>query len=89
MAKVNYKPDPRGLRELGRSSGVGEAAMDGARAVAAFARVDNPSGAYDVTPATVTAGWRNEQRAGARVVETVMKAGARRRALSRAAQGAR
>ena len=89
MAKVNYKPDPRGLRELGRSSGVGEAAMAGARAVAAFARADNPSGAYDVTPATVTAGWRNEERRGARVVETVMKAGARKRTLARAAGQAR
>lgn len=89
MAKVTYKPDPRGLAELGRSSGMTRAAMEGARAVQRSAQAINPSGSYETSPAAVTAGWRNEQRSGARVVETVMKAGARRRALSRAAQGAR
>ena len=44
---------------------------------------------YVVTPAVVTAGWDNEQRAGARVEETRMRAGARKRTLSRAAQEAR
>lgn len=86
---VRYTPDPRGLRELARSSAMTDAAMAGARAVERFARADNPSGDYAVTPAVVTAGWANEQRAGARVEETRMKAGARRRTLSRAAQEAR
>lgn len=89
MAKVNYKPDARGLRELGQSSGVADAAMQGARSVAAFARSDDPRGVYDAAPATVSAGWQNEPRRGARVVETQMGAGARRRTLARGAENAR
>jgi hypothetical protein len=89
MAKVKYTPNPSGLREIGQSSGAGRAAMEGARAVQRFAQADNPSGAYETSPATVTAGWENEPRSGARVTETRMKAGARKRTLARAAEQAR
>lgn len=89
MATVKYTPDPAGLREIARSSGVQGAAVAGARAIAAAASADDPSGAYEAQAATVVAGWNNEQRAGARAVETKRGAGARRRSLARASREAR
>lgn len=89
MARVKYTPNRGGMRELARSAGVQGAAVSAARAVAAEASRIDPGGGYEARPATVTAGWDNESRAGAEVVETQRGNGARTRALARAAQSAR
>lgn len=89
MGNVRYTPDKRGLRELGQSPGVRDAALEAAARVANWARQDDPRGAYEVTPANVTAGWDNEIRAGASVMEMQRGAGGRKRTLARAAREAR
>lgn len=85
MGKSKYEIDRNGLRELARTSGIQQAAIDGGRGVAADAKAFNPRGDYEVTAATVTAGWQNEQRAGAAVNEVEVGRGPQKRALFRAA----
>lgn len=85
MAKVKYTPDVRGLRDAGRSSAVQAVAVAAAEKMASWARADDPDGGYAAGPATVMAGWQNEARAGAHVVETAQGMGGVRRTLARAA----
>lgn len=85
MAYGKYEMNPAGLREIGRSSGVQSAALAAGAAVAATARAINPTGDYEVTPRTVSAGWQREDRAGAQVTEVAAGRGPQRRALARAA----
>jgi hypothetical protein len=67
---VKYKPQPAGLRELAQSASVGAASLSAARRMAGNANAVGDA-TYEAAPATVTAGWANERRAGAtvRVVE--------------------
>lgn len=88
MART-YTSDARGLAELGRSPAVSAVAVAGANRIAAAARAANPEGEYVVTPATVTAGWANESRAGASVTETVPGRGPANRVLVTAAEATR
>ena len=64
----SYLADDAGLKGFGTSTGVGEATLAAARRVAGNAEAVG-SGAYEAAPATVTAGWANERRAGAVVRE--------------------
>ena len=90
MAKsVKYTPDYRGTREFGRESFIGQVAVDAGRAVADWARLNDPDGAYEVQEVGVAAGRQNEIRAGAVVTETEAGQGRWRRTLARAAQEAR
>lgn len=90
MAKrVQYIPDRAGMRELGRERFVGQAAVSGANAIAAWARGNDPGAEYSVQEVGVTAGRANEFRAGAVVTETVRDRGPFKRTLARAAQQAR
>lgn len=85
---IRYKPDDSGFREIGSSKELGSACVDAARGVASIANGDDPAGRYEVHPATVPAGWKNELRAGARVVQTQdSRRGVERRTLTRAANG--
>lgn len=86
---VTYRPEVRGLAQIGTSREIGQLSMEGGRRIAATAKRDNPTGEYSVTPATVTAGWRHERRAGAMVTEEVPGRGPERRSLARASQEAR
>ncbi len=86
---TKYEPDRNGMRELSRLAGVQGVALEAGRAVADAARALDPRGGYEVRAATVTAGWQNEHRAGAEVVETDRAKGAHVRALARASQTAR
>lgn len=86
--RTKYTAEVRGLREIARSAAMSQVSMDGARRIADRARSDNPRGQYSVTPTTVTAGWRNEARAGAQVVEDKPGNGPGRRSLARAVQEA-
>ena len=89
MSRVKYTPDPRGMREFGRESFIGQAAVEGGRTIAAWARGNDPKGDYGVQEVGVTAGRSNEMRAGAVVTETVQGEGRWKRTLARAAQEAR
>ena len=90
MAKsVKYTPDPAGVREFGREPFIGALSVDAGRAVAEWAKNDDPTGDYDVQEVGVPAGRQNEIRAGAVVTETVRGKGHFKRTLVRAAQEAR
>lgn len=68
---ADYKPDRRGLREIGMSSGVQQASVEAAERGKAYAEAMAPrdSGtfarSFRVRPETVNAGRSNEPRAGA------------------------
>ena len=62
---MSYQPNPAGLAELGRSGAAQNIVLDAARRGAEWANRQDPEGGYTVHPATVTAGWRNDPRAGA------------------------
>lgn len=64
-----YLADDSGLRQLGTSSAVASATLAAAKAMASAAQ-GLGKGEYSVSPTIVTAGWANEQRAGAVVRET-------------------
>lgn len=66
-----YLADDRGLRELGTSKEIGAATLAAAQRLAGNAQAVG-RGTYEAKPATVTAGWANERRAGA-VVREVRK----------------
>lgn len=65
----SYKADDDGLKVFGRSPEVGDAALEAAQRLAGNAQSVG-RGKYEAAPATVTAGWGNELRAGAIVRET-------------------
>ncbi|SDK79222.1 hypothetical protein [Arthrobacter sp. ok362] len=65
----SYLADDSGLRELGTSSAVGAVTLAAAQRLAANA-ASVGHGEYEAAPATVTAGWANERRAGAVVRES-------------------
>lgn len=64
----HYRANPAGLREVGRWSSLGAAALDVARSVAAVAE-QLGHGTYEAAAAGVRAGYDNEYRAGAVVRE--------------------
>lgn len=61
----NYKPDPRGMAQLGQDPKLGAVCLTTALAGAAIANQLDPQGNYSASTQTVIAGWRNERRAGA------------------------
>lgn len=63
-----YLADDSGLRQIGTSSAIGDAALDAAQAMASEANRTG-KGDYGFAPETVTAGWANERRHGAVVWE--------------------
>lgn len=65
----NYLADDGGLRDLGTSKAVGDATLAAAQRLAGNAAAVG-RGTYEAAPATVTAGWANERRAGAVVRES-------------------
>lgn len=65
----SYMADDSGLRDFGTSKAVSDAAMAAAQRMAGNAQAVG-DGTYEAAPATVTAGWANERRAGAVVRET-------------------
>lgn len=69
MARINYKPDHGGLREIGSSAAMGAACLEVAQRLAGNAEAVG-HGTYEAERSTVTAGWRNERRAGAVVRES-------------------
>jgi len=64
----SYKADDSGLKELGTVQAVGDATLAAAKRLAGNAEAVG-RGTYEAKPATVTAGWDNELRAGAVVRE--------------------
>lgn len=64
----SYKADDSGLKELGTVQAVGDATLVAAKRLAGNAEAVG-RGTYEAKPATVTAGWDNELRAGAVVRE--------------------
>ncbi|UXM92559.1 hypothetical protein [Paenarthrobacter sp. JL.01a] len=64
----NYKADDAGLKELATYQTVGDATLAAAKRLAGNAEAVG-RGTYEAAPATVTAGWANERRAGAVVRE--------------------
>lgn len=82
-----YRALADGVRGLGTSSVAVEATLAGAERIAARAR-STGEGEYQAYPTSVRAGWANEERAGARVVETRrVLSDARRRVLVTALRG--
>jgi hypothetical protein len=69
MARSKYKPDFSGMREIGSSAEMGAACLEAAQRMAGNAQAVG-SGDDVAERSTVTAGWRNERRAGAVVRET-------------------
>lgn len=69
MARSNYKPDHGGIREIGSSTAMGAACLEVAQRLAGNAEAVG-HGDYEAERSTVTAGWRNEHRAGAVVRES-------------------
>jgi hypothetical protein len=65
---VKYEALPVGLAKLGNSPGVAKATLEAAQRMAGNANAVGDS-TYEAAPAKVTAGWNNEQRAGAVVRE--------------------
>lgn len=63
-----YKPNDFGLKQIAQSDGLGKAVLEVAQRVAGNANAVGDS-TYEAAPAKVTAGWNNEQRAGAVVRE--------------------
>lgn len=66
----SYVPDPAGLRELGRSLELQAAVLAAAERGRTAAAAMDPRGRYSVRPAPVTAGYRDETRAGAVLEDT-------------------
>lgn len=64
-----YKPQAAGMKELGTSAGVAAASLEAAQRMAGNANAVGDS-TYEAAPATVTAGWANDKRAGAVVRES-------------------
>ncbi|MFP3579978.1 hypothetical protein SB659_10395 [Arthrobacter sp. SIMBA_036] len=64
----NYFADDAGLKDLGTSAAVGDVTLAAAKRLAGNAEAVG-RGKYEAAPATVTAGWANERRAGAVVRE--------------------
>lgn len=64
----NYLADDSGLAVVARSSAMSKAMVEQARDIAGVAASAGHSG-YGAAPATVTAGWKNERRAGATAYE--------------------
>lgn len=69
MAAVSYTPDPRGLRELAVSPGLQAAVLAAAERGAQFCRSQDPAGRYVVEAERVTAGFNDETRAGAAIID--------------------
>ncbi|MBD1541023.1 hypothetical protein G9E11_01880 [Arthrobacter sp. IA7] len=63
-----YEPLDNGLKKLGQSDAVGKAVLDVAQRLAGNANAVGDS-TYEAAPSKVTAGWNNEERAGAVVRE--------------------
>lgn len=78
---ASYKPDRRGMRELGMSAVVGDAMVAAAEKGRAWAEANAPrdsgeyAGSFEVARATVQAGWSNEDRAGAVLYNTAPHGG--------------
>lgn len=66
----NYKPDTRGLAQIGQDPKLGAVCLATAMAGAAIANQVDPAGRYSASTQTVVAGWRNERRAGAVISQT-------------------
>src|SRR4051812_5497429 len=64
-----YRADVRGLREIATSPGMQEAVLAAARRGAAAAQSADPQGSYVAAPTRVTAGRKDETRAGATVTD--------------------
>lgn len=64
-----YRADPNGLAAIGRSQDLADASLDVAQHGAALGRKYDPDGTYSAEPRGVRAGWNNEFRAGAAVVQ--------------------
>lgn len=64
-----YMADDQGFKQVGRSRKMSAAMVEYARDVAAVAQSAGSS-EYDAKPVTVTAGYSNEQRAGAVAYES-------------------
>src|SRR5690606_25850895 len=86
---VKYTPDYRGRRDFGREQFIGALSVDAGRAVAEWAKPDDPGGGYDVREVGVAAGRHTDRRAGAGGTEPVRDRGHVKRSLARAAQEAR
>lgn len=71
-----YSPDRRGMRDLGLDPQVGAAMVDAAESGKRWAESTAPvqtgtyKGAFEVRPVTVQAGFDNEDRAGAELLNT-------------------
>lgn len=66
---MSYRPDARGLREIGESAELQEAVLAAARRGAAAAQSSDPQGSYTVAPVTVPAGRRDEPRVAATITD--------------------
>lgn len=78
----HYEPDVAGLAEIARSPkmraamvGIATAAVSGARAISPVDSGKYRAG-FTVEPTTNIAGWKNEERAAARIENTVPYASA-------------
>ena len=69
MTVLSYTPDPRGLRELATSPGLQAAVLAAGERGAEFCRSADPVGRYVVEAERVTAGYNDETRAGAAVID--------------------
>ena len=69
MTRSNYTPKHDGLREIGSSSEMGAACLSVGERLAGNAQAVG-EGDYKAERSIVTAGWRNECRAGAVVRES-------------------
>lgn len=65
-----YFADPSGLRAIAQSQKMSAACLEIAQRGAALGRTYDPKGAYTAEPRGVRAGWNNEMRSGAAVVQT-------------------
>jgi hypothetical protein len=83
---VKYRPNPPGVRYFGEQDPIGKACADKAEQIAEWARADDPDGRYEVDQLSVPSGWRQENRSGAIVTETVRGRGPEHRTLVRALQ---
>ena len=64
-SRGKYMADDRGLRELGRSSALGDIALTAALRGAALGKQYDPRGEYSAAKRTIKGGWKHEDRAGA------------------------
>lgn len=65
---MKYIPDRSGLREIGDSPAMSAAMVAAAQTGASYARTVAPDGRYRVDPRKVRGGFREEERAGAAIV---------------------